>query len=114
MKKYNKRILAFSIISIILLISIFTTYDNNIIKNITSNKDILSYNVEEDFIYLSDLDYINDSAWSYAGYGSIKRDSDIEDGTGIYEFTKNGTYEITFYDQLGNKGSLTVVIDWLD
>ena len=81
MKKYNKIALVFSIISIILLISIFTTYDNNIIKNITRNKDILSYNVEEDFIYLSDLDYINDSAWSYAGYGNIKKDSNIEDGT---------------------------------
>ena len=35
-------------------------------------------------------------------------------GTGIYEFTKNGTYDIVFYDKLGNKGVITVVIDWLE
>ncbi len=37
----------------------------------------------------------------------------FKDGNGTYEFTKNGTYEIEFYDQLGNKGKVTVIIDWL-
>lgn len=35
-------------------------------------------------------------------------------GVGIYEFTKNGTYDIVFYDKLGNKGVVTIVIDWLE
>lgn len=37
----------------------------------------------------------------------------FEDGNGTYEFTKNGIYEIAFYDRLGNKGKVVVVIDWL-
>lgn len=37
----------------------------------------------------------------------------FEKGNGTYEFTKNGIYEIVFYDDLGNQGSVTVKIDWL-
>ena len=38
----------------------------------------------------------------------------FEVGSGVYEFTKNGTYKIVFYDKFGNKGTLTAVIDWLN
>ncbi len=32
------------------------------------------------------------------------------EGIGIYEFTKNGRYDIVFYDKAGNKGTLTALI----
>ncbi|MDE5540108.1 MAG: hypothetical protein K2J20_06440, partial [Bacilli bacterium] len=35
-------------------------------------------------------------------------------GNGIYEFTKNGRYQIAFYDKAGNAGILIAVIDWLE
>ncbi len=34
----------------------------------------------------------------------------FKEGIGVYEFTKNGTYEIIFYDKAGNVGKLTAVI----
>lgn len=37
----------------------------------------------------------------------------FKEGNGTYEFTKNGTYEITIYDKAGNATILKVVIDWL-
>ncbi len=37
----------------------------------------------------------------------------FENGTGIYEFDKNGTYELTFKDKAGNIGKVTATIDWL-
>ncbi|MCM1052947.1 MAG: NPCBM/NEW2 domain-containing protein [Ruminococcus sp.] len=36
------------------------------------------------------------------------------DGDGTYEYTKNGTYEISFKDKAGNIGTVTAVIDWLE
>ncbi len=33
------------------------------------------------------------------------------DGNGVYEFTKNGTYELIIYDKIGNRGVLLVKID---
>ncbi len=36
------------------------------------------------------------------------------EGTGIYEFTSNGNYDILFYDKAGNVGKLTAVIDSLN
>lgn len=35
----------------------------------------------------------------------------FKEGNGVYEFTENGSYEIIFYDKVGNIGSLTAVID---
>ncbi len=35
----------------------------------------------------------------------------FKEGNGVYEYTENGTYEIVFYDKLGNEGKLTVVIN---
>ncbi|MDE5539287.1 MAG: discoidin domain-containing protein, partial [Bacilli bacterium] len=35
-------------------------------------------------------------------------------GNGVYEFTKNGRYQIAFYDKAGNAGTLIAVIDWLE
>ncbi len=35
------------------------------------------------------------------------------EGNGTYEFTENGTFVIEFYDAAGNKGSVTVTVDWL-
>ena len=95
MKKYGTRVLTFSIISIVFLISIFTNYNNsNIVNSITNNKTVLSYNSvkQENFVYLSDLDYIEDDNWSYAGYGTIKKDKNIEDGT--ISLIINGTKKI--------------------
>ncbi|MCI8729528.1 MAG: hypothetical protein HFK07_06890, partial [Clostridia bacterium] len=40
-------------------------------------------------------------------------DITFADGNGIYEFTENGEYIIEFYDKAGNKGAVTVVVDWL-
>lgn len=37
----------------------------------------------------------------------------FENGTGVYEFYSNGTYEISFKDKGGNVGKVTVVVDWL-
>lgn len=34
----------------------------------------------------------------------------FKEGIGVYEFTKNGNYEIIFYDKAGNVGKLTAVI----
>ena len=34
-----------------------------------------------------------------------------QEGTGIYEFTANGSYEIVFYDKAGNTGRLVAVIN---
>ncbi|MDE7191554.1 MAG: hypothetical protein K2O35_03720, partial [Clostridia bacterium] len=36
------------------------------------------------------------------------------DGNGTYEFTKNGTYTIKYYNKNGELCSIDVVIDWLD
>jgi len=35
----------------------------------------------------------------------------FQEGIGVYEFTTNGSYDITFYDQVGNAGKLTAVIN---
>ncbi len=35
----------------------------------------------------------------------------FKDGKDTYEFTENGTYDIIFYDLVGNEGKLTAVID---
>ncbi len=35
----------------------------------------------------------------------------FKEGNGIYEYTKNGNYEIIFYDSLGNVGKLIATID---
>lgn len=35
----------------------------------------------------------------------------FKEGNGIYEYTKNGNYEIVFYDSLGNVGKLIAKID---
>ena len=35
----------------------------------------------------------------------------FKEGNGIYEYTKNGNYEIVFYDSLGNVGKLVAKID---
>ena len=35
----------------------------------------------------------------------------FKEGNGIYEYTKNGNYEIIFYDSLGNVGKLIAKID---
>ncbi|MCI8545320.1 MAG: hypothetical protein HFH09_03720, partial [Bacilli bacterium] len=37
----------------------------------------------------------------------------FKEGTGIYEFTELGNYEILFYDKAGNQGKLIAVIDSL-
>lgn len=43
----------------------------------------------------------------------INRSEEItfKEGNGVYEFTENGSYEIVFYDKVGNVGTLTAVID---
>jgi len=35
----------------------------------------------------------------------------FQEGIGIYEFTQNGNYDIVFYDQAGNIGKLTAIIN---
>lgn len=35
----------------------------------------------------------------------------FKEGTGTYEFTQNGKYDIIFYDKVGNEGKLTAIID---
>ena len=35
----------------------------------------------------------------------------FDNGIGVYEFTKNGTYEIVFYDKVGNVGKLVAIIN---
>lgn len=35
----------------------------------------------------------------------------FKEGNGVYEFTKDGKYEIIFYDKVGNRGKLTAVIE---
>ncbi len=37
----------------------------------------------------------------------------FQNGNGTYEFTKNGTYDIYFFDKLGNKGKVTAIIKGL-
>lgn len=44
---------------------------------------------------------------------NASKDITFASGNGTYEFTKNGVYEIVFYDALGNKGSVVVTVDWL-
>ena len=97
MKKNNKGILIFSIISMILFVGGVILYTNSNIANITTNnKNVFSYNStdteQEDFVYLSDLDYIEDNNWSYTGYGSLKKDKNIEDG--VISLIVNGTKKI--------------------
>lgn len=36
------------------------------------------------------------------------------DGSGTFEFTKNGTYEVKYYDEKGTLCSVKVVVDWLE
>ncbi len=95
MKKNNKGILIFSIISVVLFFGGVILYTNSNIANITTNnKNVFSYNSteQEDFVYLSDLDYIEDNNWSYTGYGSLKKDKNIEDG--VISLIVNGTKKI--------------------
>ena len=95
MKKNNKGILIFSIISMVLFFGGVILYTNSNIANITTNnKNVFSYNSteQEDFVYLSDLDYIEDNNWSYTGYGSLKKDKNIEDG--VISLIVNGTKKI--------------------
>lgn len=35
----------------------------------------------------------------------------FQEGIGVYEFTQNGSYDITFYDQVGNMSKLTAIIN---
>ena len=36
------------------------------------------------------------------------------DGNGTFEFTKNGTYEVKYYDEEGTLCSVNIVVDWLE
>ena len=89
MKNRRKKIFTFSIISVISFISIFAICNFSSVNSVSDNKSEVYYNnveqeknvEEEKFVYLSDLDYIEDNKWSYAGYGSLKKDKNTEDGT---------------------------------
>lgn len=63
--------------------------DENTGKNEKSNNQeaqngqepiVMSARQSEDYKYLSDLEYITENNWSYAGWGEIKKDKNIEDG----------------------------------
>jgi len=41
---------------------------------------VMAAHQSEDYKYLSDLDYITENNWSYAGWGEIKKDKNIENG----------------------------------
>lgn len=45
---------------------------------------------------------------------SADKEITFETGNGTYEYTKNGSYDIIFYDKAGNRGKLTAVITGLD
>ncbi len=42
------------------------------------------------------------------------KDVTFENGNGIYEFTRNGSYDIYFFDEVGNRGKVTAVINGLE
>lgn len=125
-RKYSKKILSVSITSVLLFISIFVYYNKfNNVDSVTNNRSVFSSNniEQEDFAYLSDLDYIEDNNWSYAGYGNLKKDKNIEDGTislivnGTKKnFVKNGYVEeekvydkvhnLEYYDNILNSNSI--------
>jgi len=43
---------------------------------------------EAEYRYISDMEYITDNRWSYAGWGNIMKDKNIEGGTIGNEFVK--------------------------
>lgn len=78
---------------------------------------VMAAHESEDYKYLSDLDYITENNWSYAGWGEIKKDKNIEngqisllvDGTRVY-FSKgmgaHASSQLT-YDVSGFSGTYT-------
>ena len=44
---------------------------------IAQHDETLQKNEEINFYYLSDMEYITTNRWSYAGYGSIMKDKNI-------------------------------------
>ena len=78
---------------------------------------VMAAHQSEDYKYLSDLDYITENNWSYAGWGEIKKDKNIEngqisllvDGTRVY-FSKgmgaHASSQLT-YDVSGFSGTYT-------
>ena len=61
---------------------------------------------EAEYRYISDMEYITDNRWSYAGWGNIMKDKNIEggtislllDGSRVYFEKRNGsTRHITAY-----------------
>ncbi len=79
MKKYGKKILSLGVAILLLLGGIFFGYEA---FNKDDNRESFALNIQEndEFLYLSDLDYINSNNWSYVGYGTIKKDTNIEGG----------------------------------
>lgn len=69
MTKTNKfKIMSIALMFILLMLLILS------IKSYATDATVKNY------YYISDMDYITENRWSYAGWGEIKKDKNIEDG----------------------------------
>lgn len=77
--KILKIIISFIILSLVVQyssINIFTVFANDIETTETTETT-----EQKNYYYLSDLNYITENNWSYAGYGNIQKDKNISGGT---------------------------------
>lgn len=81
------------ILNIILIVFILVQSILPIISNAIEMKNIdEKIDINNNYYYISDLDYITENRWSYAGYGNIMKDKNIDggkisllmDGTRVY------------------------------
>lgn len=71
-------------IILILLVIMFQVSASNIsyaINNISNTNEEIKENKENEYYYLSDLNYITENRWSYAGYGELMKDKNTNGGT---------------------------------
>ena len=59
----------------------------------------------------AELKYVKENGKVIVQVVNPSEEITFKEGNGIYEFTKNGSYDIIFYDKVGNQGKLTAIID---
>lgn len=110
--KIEIKILSTILIIFMLCQIVLPTYSSAIKTTNTNTKVITDKTTENNYYYISDLEYITENRWSYVGYGNIMKDKNIDggkisllmDGTRVYFSKGMGahassqlTYDISAY-----------------
>lgn len=61
---------------------------------------VMAAHQSEDYKYLSDLDYITENNWSYAGWGEIKKTRILKMGKSVYLLMEQGSISVKVWERM--------------